>query len=78
MKDDPYAGHLFVLRGRWGDLIKVIWFDGQGSCLFSKRPEKGRFVWLAAKDGKVALTPVQMGTLLGGSTGGLLGGHGGR
>ena len=29
---DPYSGHLFVFRGRQGDLIKVIWFDGQGSC----------------------------------------------
>lgn len=30
---DPYAGHLFVFRGRRGDLVKVIWFDGQGSCV---------------------------------------------
>ncbi len=25
---DPYSGHLFVFRGRRGDLIKVIWRDG--------------------------------------------------
>ena len=61
---DPYAGHLFVFRGRRGDLIKVIWYDGQGSCLFSKRLEKGRFVWPSAKDGKVALTSAQMAMLL--------------
>ncbi len=42
---NPYAGHLFVFRGRRGDLLKIIWFDGQGACLFSKRLEKGRFVW---------------------------------
>ena len=34
---DPYCGHLFVFRGRRGDLIKIIWWDGQGACLFSKR-----------------------------------------
>ena len=41
MKEDPYAGHLFVFRGRRGDLIKMIWWDGQGACLFSKRLERG-------------------------------------
>ena len=64
LKLDPYAGHLFVFRGRRGDLIKVIWYDGQGSCLFSKRLEKGRFVWPSAKEGRVALTPAQMAMLL--------------
>jgi transposase len=39
---DPYSGHLFVFRGRRGDLLKIIWWDAQGACLFSKRLEKGR------------------------------------
>ena len=64
LKADPYSGHLFVFRGRRGDLIKVIWFDGQGACLFSKRLERGRFVWPSAKDGKLALTPAQLAMLL--------------
>lgn len=25
LKADPHAGHLFVFRGRRGDLIKIIW-----------------------------------------------------
>lgn len=37
---DPYTGHLFVFRGRRGDLLKIIWWDQQGACLFSKRLEK--------------------------------------
>jgi len=41
---DPYAGSLFIFRGRRGDLIKGIYFDGQGLVLFAKRLEKGRFV----------------------------------
>lgn len=61
---DPYCGHLFVFRGRRGDLIKVIWFDGQGACLFSKRLEKGRFVWPSPADGKVSVTPAQLAMLL--------------
>ena len=63
-QQNPFSGHMFVFRGRQGDLIKIIWWDGQGACLFSKRLEKGRFVWPSAKDGKIALTPAQLAMLL--------------
>ena len=59
LKEDPYSSHLFVYRGRRGDLIKIIWWDTQGACLFSKRLEKGRYVWTTAKDGKVNETPAR-------------------
>ena len=61
---DPYSGHLFVFRGRRGDLLKIIWWDQQGACLFSKRLEKGRFVWPAAKDGKINVSGAQLSMLL--------------
>ena len=61
---DPYSGHLFVFRGRRGDLIKVLWWDGQGACLFAKRLERGRFVWPSPADGKVAITAAQLAMLL--------------
>ena len=64
IREDPFSGHLFVFRGRRGDLIKVIWWDGQGACLFSKRLEKGRFVWPSATNGKLSLTPAQLAMLL--------------
>ena len=64
LKLDPFTGHLFVFRGRRGDLIKVIWWDGQGACLFSKRLERGKFVWPALKEGKLSLTPAQLSMLL--------------
>ena len=63
-QQNPFSGHMFVFRGRQGDLIKIIWWDGQGACLFSKRLEKGRFVWPSAKEGKIALTPAQLAMLL--------------
>lgn len=44
LAQDPFEGHLFVFRGRRGDLLKILWWDGQGLCLFAKRLEKGRFV----------------------------------
>ncbi len=49
---------------RLGDLVKVIWWDGQGACLFSKRLERGRFVWPSASGGKVTMTPAQLSMLL--------------
>src|SRR5690606_537814 len=44
---DPYGGALFVFRGRRGDLLKALHWDGQGLCLYAKRLElaRARFVW---------------------------------
>jgi len=64
LEADPYNGHLFVFRGRRGDLLKVIWWDGQGACLFSKRLERGRFVWPSSATGKVTLSSAQLAMLL--------------
>ncbi|MBV9538222.1 MAG: IS66 family insertion sequence element accessory protein TnpB [Acidisphaera sp.] len=61
---DPFCGHLFVFRGRRGDLAKVLFWDGQGMCLFAKRLERGRFIWPQAKNGVVTLTPAQLSMLL--------------
>ena len=55
---------MFVFRGRGGDLIKVLCWDGQGLCLFAKRLEKGRFIWPQSKEGTVCLTPAQLSMLL--------------
>lgn len=64
LQEDPFSGHVFVFRGRRGDLIKVLWWDGDGLCLFAKRLEKGRFVWPQAESGSVALTRAQLSMLL--------------
>jgi transposase len=69
LKRNPHNGHLFVFRGRRGCLIKVLWHDGQGMCLFAKRLERGRFIWpsTTAQDGAdrtIRLTPAQLGYLL--------------
>jgi transposase len=64
LAEDPFSGHLFVYRGRRGDLLKIIWWDSQGACLFSKRLERGRFVWPSPAHGKVSVTPAQLAMLL--------------
>ena len=64
LKQNPFCGHIFVFRGRRGDLIKLLWFDGHGLCLFAKRLERGRFVWPQAENGSVSLTAAQLSMLL--------------
>ena len=61
---DPFAGDLYVFRGRRGDLIKCLWHDGLGLSLYAKRLERGRFVWPATVGESVAITPAQLGYLL--------------
>ena len=64
LRRDPFGGQVFVFRGRRGYLLKALWWDGQGLCLFAKRLETGRCVWPSPADGSVVLTPAQLGMLL--------------
>ena len=64
LEQNPFCGHLFVFRGRRGDMVKMLWFDGDGLCLLAKRLERGRFVWPQASSGSVSLTSAQLSMLL--------------
>jgi transposase len=64
LEKQPYCGHVFVFRGRKGDLVKLLWADRDGACLFVKRLERGRFIWPLASDGAVHLSPAQLSMLL--------------
>ena len=64
MGRDPYAGDLYVFRGRRGDLIKVLWHDALGISLYAKRLERGRFIWPSPADGVVPISSAQLGYLL--------------
>jgi len=64
LQEDPFAGHLFIFRGRRGDLLKILWWSGDGMNLFAKRLERGRFVWPQATTGSVHLSTAQLSMLL--------------
>ena len=66
LAEDPFSGAVFAFRGKRGGLVKLLWFDGQGMCLFSKRLEKGHFVWPVTNTGRVSLSPAQLSMLLAG------------
>jgi transposase len=64
LQQQPFSGHVFVFRGRRGDIVKLLWWDGDGLCLFAKRLERGRFIWPKAEGGTVRLSPAQLSMLL--------------
>ena len=64
LAEDPFSGQLFVFRGRAGDRVKILWWSGDGLCLFAKRLELGRFIWPQATHGAVSLTGAQLSMLL--------------
>ena len=63
---DPYAGDLYVFRGRKADLVKIVWHDGVGMSLYAKRLEKGRFIWPSPTDGCVQISGSQLAYMLDG------------
>ena len=64
LEQQPFSGHVFVFRGRRGDIVKLLWWDGDGLCLFAKRLERGRFLWPKAESGSVHLSRAQLAMLL--------------
>ena len=66
LRQDPFSGHLFVFRGRRANLIKIVFWDGTGLCLFTKRLEQGIFLWPSNVEpgGTLALTSAQLSALI--------------
>ena len=66
LKEDPFSGHLFAFRGRKADTIKLLYWDGTGLCLFTKRLQRGRFIWphITTPGGSVVLSPAQLAMLI--------------
>jgi transposase len=67
LAEDPFSGALYAFRGRRAGLIKLLWHDGVGLCLLTKKLEQGQFVWPSTSTtGRIALTPAQLAALLDG------------
>lgn len=63
LRQRPTSGSVFAFRGRRGDRIKLLTWDGQGFCLYYKILDRGRFPWPSAADGTARLTAAQLAML---------------
>lgn len=66
LKKDPFSGHLFAFRGRNASRLKILFWDGNGLCLFTKRIDQGGFIWPRMSDpgGTVTLSQAQLAMLI--------------
>jgi transposase len=63
LRQTPTGGAVFAFRGRRGDRLKLLYWDGQGFCLYYKVLERGRFAWPTASEGAARLTCAQLAML---------------
>ncbi|MEM9107090.1 MAG: IS66 family insertion sequence element accessory protein TnpB [Pseudomonadota bacterium] len=63
LRHKPASGAVFAFRGRRGDRVKLLYWDGQGFCLYYKVLERGRFPWPSVADGTARLTAAQLAML---------------
>ncbi len=64
MQADPFDGAIYVFRAKRADRIKLVFWDGTGVCLFSKRLEDVEFRWPKIADGVMRLSAAQFSALL--------------
>lgn len=66
MSLNPFSGDLFVFCNRQRTIIKILYWDHNGFCLWHKRLEKDRFKWPQTADEVMAIDHNQLGWLLAG------------
>jgi len=46
---DPFSGHLFAFCNKKRNMLKILYWDRNGFCLWHKRLEKHSFRWPSSK-----------------------------
>jgi transposase len=64
LKADPFCGTIYCFRSKRADRVKLVFWDGTGLCLFSKRLEEGKFRWPRIADGAMRLSAAQLSALV--------------
>jgi transposase len=61
---DPFEGSLFLFCNKPRRILKIIYWDKNGFCLWLKRLEKDKFPWPASQTEATEITQEQFGFLL--------------
>jgi transposase len=61
---DPFSGHLFVFCNHRHTILKVLYWDRNGFCLWQKRLEKHRFKWPQNRDEVMEIGPRELSFIL--------------
>jgi transposase len=66
LKQDPFSGHLFAFRGKSASMLKILFWDGNGLCLFTKKIDRGEFVWprIMEHGSTITLSAAQLAMLI--------------
>jgi transposase len=64
LRVDPFSGTIYVFRSKRANRVKLIFWDGSGLVLVSKRLDDGKFRWPKLEDGVMRLTPAQLTALI--------------
>lgn len=66
LAQEVMAGGLFVFTNRRRNRLRVLWWDGSGLWMATKRLESGRFSWPVGEGAAVGLRPEQLTALIAG------------
>ena len=63
---DPFSGHLYVFCNRRRTIIKILYWDRNGFCLWQKRLERDKFPWPQSEEAAREISSEQLKMLLDG------------
>jgi transposase len=66
MEQDPLSGNLYLFSNADRRLLKVLYWDRNGFCLWQKRLERDKFPWPRSEEAARELTVEQLRMLLAG------------
>ena len=61
---DPFEGNLFMFCNKKKRILKILYWDRNGFCLWLKRLEKDKFPWPMSRSETAEITREQLGMLL--------------